>query len=272
MKHTRTVVALTLACCLPMGAMASDPVPPSLDLSRLDAPVPELSPGDGRRTLRRFGSNLGRNFVGTFASDSLRPLALGAAIAGAGSLLDGPTERFFEGRARAPQLGSTGHTLGGASVMGPAVGLLFVAGRGSRDPRFRSATYDLAQATIVTQSYATALKLSIGRTRPDGSNDLSFPSGHTANAFALATVTSHHYGTRAGIVAFGAAGLIGVSRMERNVHHLSDVLAGAALGYAVGRTVVREDGEPVGRARRVSLIPATDAGGGGVGLGVSVSF
>jgi hypothetical protein len=37
---------------------------------------------------------------------------------------------------------------------------------------------------------------------------------------------------------------IGISRLAANDHHLSDVVAGAALGFSVGRTVVRRNGRP----------------------------
>jgi len=48
-----------------------------------------------------------------------------------------------------------------------------------------------------------------------------------------------------------------VSRLQRNKHYLSDVLAGATLGYIVGRTVVRVNGGPAGAAKgpQVSLSP-----------------
>jgi hypothetical protein len=48
-----------------------------------------------------------------------------------------------------------------------------------------------------------------------------------------------------------------VSRLQRNMHYLSDVLAGATLGYIVGRTVVRVNGGPVGSSKgpQVSLSP-----------------
>ena len=49
-----------------------------------------------------------------------------------------------------------------------------------------------------------------------------------------------------------APSLVGVSRLQRNKHYLSDVLAGATLGYIVERTVVRVNGQPIEarRARR----------------------
>ena len=67
--------------------------------------------------------------------------------------------------------------------------------------------------------------------------------GHTANAFAWAYVADHYGGAWMGAGAYATAGLIGIGRMERNAHHLSDVVGGAALGYLVSRTVVRKNGD-----------------------------
>lgn len=66
----------------------------------------------------------------------------------------------------------------------------------------------------------------------------SFPSGHTIDAFAVATVIAHRYGRHhrwVPFVAFGAAALIGFSRVTTQAHFPSDVFFGAALGYAVAQ-------------------------------------
>jgi membrane-associated phospholipid phosphatase len=66
----------------------------------------------------------------------------------------------------------------------------------------------------------------------------SFPSGHTISAFAVATVIARRYGHQHRWVpwaAYGAAGVIGFSRISLQAHFPSDVFLGAALGYAVGR-------------------------------------
>lgn len=86
--------------------------------------------------------------------------------------------------------------------------------------------------------------MAVGRERPNGENNKSFPSGHTSNAFTLAAVAERHYGWKVGVPACLAAGLVGASRLEQDKHYLSDVVAGAALGYVVGRTVVRVNGRP----------------------------
>ena len=65
---------------------------------------------------------------------------------------------------------------------------------------------------------------------------------------------------------------IGLSRIEQDRHHLSDVVAGAALGFIVGRSVTRIDGEQPAKKRFVSVAPATDPYGQGIGLGLSASW
>jgi hypothetical protein len=50
------------------------------------------------------------------------------------------------------------------------------------------------------------------------------------------------------------------------------VIAGATIGLIVGRTVTRIDGERPDKKRFVSIGPATDPEGRGVGLGVSASW
>jgi membrane-associated phospholipid phosphatase len=173
---------------------------------------------------------------------------------------------------RAEEFGEAGQNFGGVTIMAPLAVSFFTAGRFASDTRFRAASYDVGQAFVVTAAYTEILKRAASRTRPDLSNSKSFPSGHTSNAFALAAVVDAHYGKKTGLAAYAMAGLVGVSRIERNKHHLSDVIAGAALGVIVGRTVTREDGEPVRGQKRFSLAPSFSPSGDGVGVGLSVDF
>lgn len=68
----------------------------------------------------------------------------------------------------------------------------------------------------------------------------SFPSGHAASAFAVATVVARRYSHRRWVpyVAYGTAGLLAFSRVSTGAHFLSDTFFGSALGYTVGRFVV----------------------------------
>ncbi|MFO8053630.1 MAG: phosphatase PAP2 family protein [Bacteroidales bacterium] len=81
----------------------------------------------------------------------------------------------------------------------------------------------------------------------------SFPSAHTSGVFALATVLAKQYQNTGWVppVAYTIAGLTGLSRITGNEHWLSDVIAGAALGYANGYFVVERD-----RNTQFTLFPA----------------
>lgn len=238
------------------------------DLSRF-LPQEDLE-RDGRRTLGAFPKNLGRGIVGVFSRDSLGPLLVGGLATGAAFGLDGQSQSALRGQAG--DLSAAASTAGGLKFMVPATLGLFAAGRWAEGTRFRAFSYDATQALIVNGLYTEIFKKAAHRTRPDGSDTLSFPSGHASTAFAWATVAQSHYGWKLGVPSYLAASAIGFSRISNNKHHLSDVLAGATLGYITGRTVVRTNGEPLARKRSFTLHPMTDAQGTGYGLGATLTF
>jgi hypothetical protein len=59
-------------------------------------------------------------------------------------------------------------------------------------------------------------------------------------------VFERHYGWKWGVPAYALAATMGYSRIVRDKHYLSDVVAGATLGYIVGRTTVRVNSLPEG--------------------------
>jgi membrane-associated phospholipid phosphatase len=275
------VVRSRLGCLVLIAAGCAAPAVAQTDTS-FAPPTPDLEGerpftldgfegGDGVRTMGAFPRNLGRGFVSVFGKDSLKPFLIGAAAAGISSSYDMGMKASFGGQAQG--FGRVGGKAGGATVMVPLTAGLFLAGRATHDNRFRAATYDVAQAAIVSMTYTSLIKSAAQRPRPDGSNTLSFPSGHTSGAFAMASVFDAHYGPKVGIPAYAAAAAIGLSRIESNKHHLSDVLAGATLGYLVGHSVSKSNGLPDrGREPRFTIAPATDASGTGVGAGFSYSW
>jgi membrane-associated phospholipid phosphatase len=68
----------------------------------------------------------------------------------------------------------------------------------------------------------------------------SFPSGHTIEAFAVATIIARRYRSHRWVpwVAYGVATTIGFSRITLQAHFPSDVFLGAALGYSISRFAV----------------------------------
>lgn len=237
------------------------------------APVATV-PVDGRRTTRRFVPNLGRNIVGMFSRDNLVPFAIGTGAVLVAIPFDDNVHRYFtsDGR-RAKWLGDSADQLGKPYVLTPLAAALYGIGRlAPNHQRFRDATYDIGQVFLVSAIYTTTLKLATQRERPNGSDSLSFPSGHTSNAFAWATVGAHYYGPKLGIPGFAVAALIGVGRMENDVHHLTDVVAGATLGYLVGRTVTRRDTEPLPGTHPAQFRISPSMGPRGEGVGLAASF
>lgn len=87
-----------------------------------------------------------------------------------------------------------------------------------------------AKAIALTSASHITLAMLTHRERPYKQNHLSFPSGHASSAFATSTSLAYAYGYKVGIPATLAAAVISFSRVNQNVHHLSDTIAGAALG------------------------------------------
>lgn len=71
-----------------------------------------------------------------------------------------------------------------------------------------------------------------------GSGFISFPSGHSVTAFALAFVLSRAY-PRYAFLFYGLASLVALSRVYLAKHFPSDVVAGAAIGLLAGWIVCR---------------------------------
>jgi len=119
---------------------------------------------------------------------------------------------------------------------------------------FRQAAYSVGSATVIAQTG----KALVNEERPDNSGNDSFPSGHTANAFASAATLHRRHGWQTGFPAYAVATLTGVARERARKHHWYDVLAGAAIGGASGWYFTDAFND------EVQLVPWVDSGGGGV--------
>jgi len=158
---------------------------------------------------------------------------------------------------------AAGGNLGnGAIQLGIAVGT-YAVGRFSDRPAAAHVGADLIRAQILSGVLTHTLKLATRRTRPTGEHEsgtdtFSFPSGHAASIWTTSTVLWRHLGWKVGAPASLVAAFASVSRLQQNQHYLSDVLFGAALGVASGRTVT------MGHRRKVTIAPVPVAGGGAV--------
>jgi membrane-associated phospholipid phosphatase len=98
---------------------------------------------------------------------------------------------------------------------------------------FRDRSIIYGTSLLISSAFILPLKHITKEERPDGSNRLSFPSGHTAMAFASAQFMFREYKDTnfwIGISGYSLAVFTGVYRMLNNKHWLGDVIGGAGFG------------------------------------------
>jgi membrane-associated phospholipid phosphatase len=123
---------------------------------------------------------------------------------------------------------------------------------------------DLQAAESMGAAFAVSygLKKAFPERRPDGSDDQSFPSGHSSVSFAAAATLQNRYGWGVGLPAQLLATFVSVARVKARKHHWYDVLAGAAIGETSGFLLTSK------RDSKVRVFPWGDSSGGGVALGM----
>lgn len=126
---------------------------------------------------------------------------------------------------------------GSGSVNLPAALGLSLTGRLAGRPRLQELGDGLTRTLTLAHVVVGPIKLAAHRRRPDGSDRFSFPSGHSANTFAVARYLQCAYGTRVALLPYALAITTAVGRMEGDRHYLSDVIVGASLGIVVGSAV-----------------------------------
>jgi hypothetical protein len=215
-------------------------------------------------SLKRFPQNLGGNLLAMFSTKNIAPLLIGSASTGVISIWEEDIQEHFSVQDGSSSVGKFA-ALGSLYIVAPVVGGLLFGGNRSENDRFRSFSYSLAQATILDQGLNQGMKFAIGRTRPDGSDHQSFPSGHASTSFMIATVVQRYYGWKAGILGYGVASFISIARLRDNKHWASDVTAGATLGYIVGSSVSRRTGISI-RGAKLSIAPTVDLANRRVGV------
>jgi membrane-associated phospholipid phosphatase len=130
----------------------------------------------------------------------------------------------------------------GSGVTLLALCLVLVALARSR-PRLREGAGVGVMAFITAGLIEYTLKYVVGRPRPAAAEPFnleldSFPSGHATSVFAVATALASAYPALRWPL-YGLATAIALGRVYLSRHYLSDVIAGAFIGFAIASLVVR---------------------------------
>ncbi|HEY8020471.1 MAG TPA: phosphatase PAP2 family protein [Thermoanaerobaculia bacterium] len=173
--------------------------------------------------------------------------------------------------------------LGSAGAFG-VLGAFYLAGVVGHDDRGRAVGEDGLAASLIAAGILTpVLKDLAGRQRPHQTSKTfdftpfgggaSFPSGHTTEAFAVASViaTDYHSGWISA-VSYGSAALVGFARVHHQAHFLSDVTASAFIGTAVGRSVALFNRGQRGRSRRAFVVAPIAGPRRQPGIALALSF
>jgi membrane-associated phospholipid phosphatase len=130
---------------------------------------------------------------------------------------------------------------------------------------FLNRTLLLTKSEILMNVMVHALKRTTNVTRPDGSNNHSFPSGHTAHAFMAATFMHKELGHKSvwfSISAYALATSVGTFRVLNNRHWISDVLAGAGFGILSTNIVYATHRHRWGKRPNLTVLPTYSDGPG----------
>lgn len=201
-----------------------------------------------QNNFQRFGTWLKEDPVSMFKNVNTRHLAaygtVGLSIAYL-SAFDEPSSGSFQRKYSDSRFLAFSNTFGSKMVILPASAALFGSSLLTKSTRFQDAAFTSLQSVLMTSLTVGAGKFLFARDRPyknDGAYDFdfvsagqtSFPSGHTARAFAFITPWVMYYPNTFTYALLALPAGTAIARIAEGKHWLSDVAAGAAIGFSMG--------------------------------------
>lgn len=211
MLKKKLLILLAALCCV-MGAVANDAATANLSLNKDTLSTHSL---DAKIT-SAIGLGLGASGIlsWTFGKDNSGHLE--------GGYFPKKNETVADVLCFAPKVLQWGMRLSGID---------------GKYERLRSVTNEIIGITTM-YAVTTSIKNIIHRSRPNGEDNHSFPSRHTATAFLSAAMLDENYGHLSPFIPLGGYALstmVGFERVRTNKHYTSDALTGAAIGILSAR-------------------------------------
>lgn len=294
---SRVIAAAALIGTLSASFQAgAEPVPPPVQRTTALAtlqPEASLSPPDAELAPDLAAApvsnsdKLDLDYVKGFATDTGKILSsplhweardwikTGLVLGGTGSLilLDQGVKSFAQKHQSSVASGfaTFGTALGEPLNLFPALGAAYLYGHLADDTRVRRTSLLALESVTISGLATMGIKSLASRHRPksgatpntwDGpslsTKNASFSSGHTSNAFAVATVVANEYQDNPYVAptAYSLATLTALSRIYKNEHWLSDTFFGAAVGYFTSKAVLQLHQPAKGKPeKRLSFAP-----------------
>ena len=240
-SDVRRILSMFLVCLLlATGASAQDVLVPKASPNTVDAHPCTQS------TLSTIFRCIGHDLRGVTDADARRWLIVGGILAAGSLLLDDEVVHKFADVDQDPSV-AIGENLGEAGLQFGVPFAVYLAARATGHDTAADMGIVMLRTQVVNGILTRGLKM-LPRPRPYQKvatpTKGSFPSGHTSATFATATVAYRRWGWRVGVPAYALASFVGATRLQ-NVHYLSDVAFGAALGVASGLVVDLPGRRPV---------------------------
>lgn len=187
---------------------------------------------------------------GLLRRENIFPATVFLSSVAISSLIDNNVRREVQRNKNETLTGITNITnyFGSATYIAPLSLSIYGLSLFQENKNFRDASFTAWESLVIAGFVSGGLKMFTGRARPyqeEGSlkfvplrgND-SFPSGHTTVAFAFLTPYAEYLGPPYSYFLYLLASSTAFARVYRDVHWFSDVIAGAGVGFIVGRSLV----------------------------------
>ncbi|HEY7387509.1 MAG TPA: phosphatase PAP2 family protein [Bryobacteraceae bacterium] len=187
---------------------------------------------------------------------------------------DRKTSKLLENSPGQVSWGNRVSKVGAAYTVIPITAAFYGIGVGVNNAQARETGVLGAEALLDSLIVVSALKPVGGRIRPDSTTGErsqffdggdSFPSGHAIESWALASVIAHEYKHRGGkfvpYAAYGLAAVVSAARFAAQKHYASDIVAGAGMGWFIGRYVYQTHQDHASHPHawsRPQIVPSMD--------------
>jgi hypothetical protein len=209
----------------------------------------------------------------------------GVAVAGTAVFVDRPMRDFMRKQTQGNTFLNDIQNFGQSYAFG-VMGGFYVVGLAAGSEKTVQVGEDLISASLISATINQTLKVAVNRYRPRDdklsdnyqgytglNNNSSFPSGHTTEAFTLASVLASSYEDDPWVAysVYSIAGMVGVARMYLDAHWASDVVTSAFIGTWVGKGIVSHNRE-LRNNKKSSVAVLPDVAPGYTGVRVEAKF